>query len=176
MPLPCTAEGGDGWPETSRICRPMLNGATQVLFEGIPTWPDAGRLWEITDKYGVTQLYTGESPHCCACQVQPSVECESCSVLDEPCWGTCPAQATMSGTLEVACRLQSPACRASQKVLLWPGAMGLRRCGLSVRSPHSHPQPAELWRRRCHPALPQVSAHPGHCWGAHQRRGLDLVP
>lgn len=37
---------------------PMLNGATQVLFEGVPTYPDAGRLWEVVARYGVTQIYT----------------------------------------------------------------------------------------------------------------------
>lgn len=37
---------------------PLLNGATQVLFEGVPNFPTAGRLWEIVEKYNVTQLYT----------------------------------------------------------------------------------------------------------------------
>ena len=37
---------------------PMLQGATQVLFEGVPTWPDAGRIWQIVDRYHVSQLYT----------------------------------------------------------------------------------------------------------------------
>ena len=33
-------------------------GATSLIFEGIPTYPDAGRLWEVCDKYNVTQFYT----------------------------------------------------------------------------------------------------------------------
>lgn len=37
---------------------PMLNGASQVLYEGVPNYPDAGRLWEVCEQYGVTQLYT----------------------------------------------------------------------------------------------------------------------
>lgn len=36
----------------------MANGATQVMFEGIPTYPDAGRCWDIVDKYKVTKFYT----------------------------------------------------------------------------------------------------------------------
>ena len=36
----------------------MLTGVTQVIFEGVPTYPDAGRLWEVVDKYKVTQFYT----------------------------------------------------------------------------------------------------------------------
>jgi acetyl-CoA synthetase len=37
---------------------PMLNAATQVVFEGVPNYPDSGRLWEITDRYKVAILYT----------------------------------------------------------------------------------------------------------------------
>jgi acetyl-CoA synthetase len=37
---------------------PTLNGATQVMFEGVPTYPDAGRFWDVVDKYKVTQFYT----------------------------------------------------------------------------------------------------------------------
>lgn len=37
---------------------PLLNGATQVIFEGIPTYPDAGRAWDLTDKYNINILYT----------------------------------------------------------------------------------------------------------------------
>ena len=37
---------------------PLLNAASQVIFEGVPTYPDAGRPWQITDKYKVTVLYT----------------------------------------------------------------------------------------------------------------------
>lgn len=37
---------------------PLLNGATQVLYEGVPTYPTPARLWEIVERYRVTQLYT----------------------------------------------------------------------------------------------------------------------
>ncbi|PSC76405.1 acetyl-synthetase [Micractinium conductrix] len=37
---------------------PLLNHATQVVFEGVPTYPDAGRCWEVIDKYQVKQFYT----------------------------------------------------------------------------------------------------------------------
>lgn len=37
---------------------PLLNGATQVVFEGVPSYPDASRLWEVVDKYKVSHLYT----------------------------------------------------------------------------------------------------------------------
>src|SRR5690606_18711655 len=37
---------------------PMLEGAQQVVFEGIPTYPDAGRFWDVCDKYKVTHFYT----------------------------------------------------------------------------------------------------------------------
>lgn len=37
---------------------PLLNGSTQVMFEGVPTFPDAGRFWDVIDKYKVTHFYT----------------------------------------------------------------------------------------------------------------------
>ncbi|HPF52038.1 MAG TPA: AMP-binding protein, partial [Draconibacterium sp.] len=37
---------------------PLLAGATSIMFEGVPTWPDAGRFWDVVDKYKVTQFYT----------------------------------------------------------------------------------------------------------------------
>ncbi|MFM7850708.1 MAG: AMP-binding protein, partial [Flammeovirgaceae bacterium] len=37
---------------------PLLNGATSLMFEGIPTYPNAGRFWEVIDKHMVTHFYT----------------------------------------------------------------------------------------------------------------------
>jgi len=36
----------------------LLNGATTIMFEGVPTYPDYGRFWQVCDKHGVTQFYT----------------------------------------------------------------------------------------------------------------------
>ncbi len=54
----CTAD--IGWiTGHSYICYgPLCAGATSVMFEGIPTWPDAGRFWDIVDKHKVNILYT----------------------------------------------------------------------------------------------------------------------
>lgn len=54
----CTADCGWITGHSYVTYGPMLNAATQVIFEGTPTYPDAGRLWEITDRYKVAQLYT----------------------------------------------------------------------------------------------------------------------
>ncbi|KAF6002505.1 synthetase [Cyanidiococcus yangmingshanensis] len=54
----CTADCGWITGHSYVVYGPLLNAATQVLFEGIPTWPDAGRLWSIVDKYKVSHLYT----------------------------------------------------------------------------------------------------------------------
>jgi len=40
------------------IYGPLASGATTVMFEGIPTYPDAGRFWEVIDKHQVNQFYT----------------------------------------------------------------------------------------------------------------------
>ena len=37
---------------------PYLTGATSIMFEGVPTYPDAGRFWDVVDKYKVSIFYT----------------------------------------------------------------------------------------------------------------------
>jgi acetyl-CoA synthetase len=54
----CTADVGWITGHSYIAYGPMLNGATQVMFEGVPTYPDAGRFWDVVDKYKVTQFYT----------------------------------------------------------------------------------------------------------------------
>ncbi len=54
----CTADIGWITGHSYILYGPLLNGATTVIFEGIPTFPDAGRFWEVIEKHKVTQFYT----------------------------------------------------------------------------------------------------------------------
>lgn len=54
----CTADIGWITGHSYIVYGPLSAGATSVMFEGIPTWPDAGRFWDIVDKYKVNILYT----------------------------------------------------------------------------------------------------------------------
>ncbi len=54
----CTADIGWVTGHSYIVYGPLLAGATSVMFEGVPTWPDAGRFWEIVDKYKINQFYT----------------------------------------------------------------------------------------------------------------------
>ena len=54
----CTADVGWVTGHSYIVYGPMVNGATQVVYEGTPDSPHKGRLWEIVQKYGVTQFYT----------------------------------------------------------------------------------------------------------------------
>jgi acetyl-CoA synthetase len=54
----CTADVGWITGHSYIVYGPLSAGATGVMFEGIPTWPDAGRFWDIVDKYKVNILYT----------------------------------------------------------------------------------------------------------------------
>jgi acetyl-CoA synthetase len=54
----CTADVGWITGHSYSVYGPLCNGATTLLFEGVPTYPDAGRCWEITDKHGVEIFYT----------------------------------------------------------------------------------------------------------------------
>jgi acetyl-CoA synthetase len=54
----CTADIGWVTGHSYIVYGPLANGATTLMFEGIPTYPDAGRFWQICDKFGVTVFYT----------------------------------------------------------------------------------------------------------------------
>jgi len=54
----CTADIGWVTGHSYVVYGPLLNGATTLLFEGIPSWPDAGRFWDLIDKYKVNIFYT----------------------------------------------------------------------------------------------------------------------
>ncbi|MBC7921364.1 MAG: acetate--CoA ligase [Ferruginibacter sp.] len=54
----CTADIGWITGHSYILYGPLAAGATTLLFEGVPTWPDAGRLWEVVQKYRVNILYT----------------------------------------------------------------------------------------------------------------------
>lgn len=54
----CTADIGWITGHSYIVYGPLLAGATSVMFEGIPTFPDAGRFWQVVDKYKVNIFYT----------------------------------------------------------------------------------------------------------------------
>lgn len=54
----CTADIGWITGHSYIIYGPLLNGATTVMFEGVPSYPDYGRFWEVIEKHKVTQFYT----------------------------------------------------------------------------------------------------------------------
>jgi acetyl-CoA synthetase len=54
----CTADIGWITGHTYILYGPLSAGGTSLMFEGIPTWPDAGRFWDIVQKFGVDIIYT----------------------------------------------------------------------------------------------------------------------
>ena len=54
----CTADIGWITGHSYIVYGPLLNGATTVIFEGIPSYPDHGRFWDVIDKHKVNQFYT----------------------------------------------------------------------------------------------------------------------
>jgi acetyl-CoA synthetase len=54
----CTADIGWVTGHTYIVYGPLANGATTLMFEGIPTYPDASRFWQVIDKHQVNQFYT----------------------------------------------------------------------------------------------------------------------
>jgi len=54
----CTADVGWVTGHSYIVYGPLANGATSLMFEGIPNYPDAGRFWQVIDKHKVTLFYT----------------------------------------------------------------------------------------------------------------------
>ncbi|QFS83085.1 Acetyl-coenzyme A synthetase [Roseivivax sp. THAF40] len=54
----CTADVGWVTGHSYIIYGPLANGATTLMFEGVPTYPDASRFWQVCEKHKVTQFYT----------------------------------------------------------------------------------------------------------------------
>jgi acetyl-CoA synthetase len=54
----CTADVGWVTGHSYIVYGPLIEGATGVIFEGIPTYPDAGRFWQVIDKHEINILYT----------------------------------------------------------------------------------------------------------------------
>ncbi|MCL6684633.1 acetate--CoA ligase [Sphingomonas sp. SE158] len=54
----CTADVGWITGHTYVVYGPLMNGATSIMFDGVPNYPDFGRFWETVDRLGVTIFYT----------------------------------------------------------------------------------------------------------------------
>ena len=54
----CTADVGWVTGHTYIVYGPLANGATTLMFEGVPNWPDTGRFWQVVDKHAVNIFYT----------------------------------------------------------------------------------------------------------------------
>jgi acetyl-CoA synthetase len=54
----CTADVGWVTGHSYVVYGPLANGATSVMFEGVPSYPDASRFWRVVDRHGVTLFYT----------------------------------------------------------------------------------------------------------------------
>ncbi|NJC32916.1 acetyl-CoA synthetase [Sphingomonas jejuensis] len=54
----CAADVGWVTGHSYVVYGPLANGATTLMFEGVPNWPDASRLWQVVDRHKVTTLYT----------------------------------------------------------------------------------------------------------------------
>ncbi len=54
----CTADVGWVTGHSYIVYGPLANGATTLMFEGVPTYPDAGRFWDVVDKHNVAIFYT----------------------------------------------------------------------------------------------------------------------
>ena len=54
----CTADVGWITGHSYIVYGPLANGATTLMFEGVPTYPDSSRFWQVCEKHKVNQFYT----------------------------------------------------------------------------------------------------------------------
>ena len=80
----CTADIGWITGHSYIVYGPLLNGATTVMFEGVPTYPDAGRFWQICDRHNINQFYTAPT-----------------AIRSLMAWGEDPVNAAQLNTLKV---------------------------------------------------------------------------
>ena len=69
----CTADIGWITGHSYIVYGPLANGATTVMFEGVPNYPDWGRFWEIVEKHKITQFYT--APTAIRALAKENMEC-----------------------------------------------------------------------------------------------------
>ncbi len=81
----CTADAGWITGHTYIIYGPLLEGTSSIIFEGVPTFPDAGRFWQVVDKYKVTHFYTAPTAiralMCCGDEFVDSYDLSSLKIL-----------------------------------------------------------------------------------------------
>ena len=81
----CTADIGWVTGHSYIVYGPLANGATSVMYEGSPDWPDRDRFWAIIAKYGITICYTAPPPSALLCDGARSTHkgttCRRCG-----CW------------------------------------------------------------------------------------------
>ncbi|MFK7745823.1 MAG: acetate--CoA ligase [Roseobacter sp.] len=83
----CTADVGWVTGHSYIVYGPLANGATTVMFEGVPTYPDASRFWQVCEKHKVNQFYTAPTA-IRALMGQGSEYVEKCDLSDLKLLGT----------------------------------------------------------------------------------------
>ena len=83
----CTADVGWVTGHSYIVYGPLANGATTIMFEGVPTYPDASRFWQVCEKHKVNQFYTAPTA-LRALMGQGNSFVESCDLSDLKVLGT----------------------------------------------------------------------------------------
>jgi len=83
----CTADVGWVTGHSYIVYGPLANGATTIMFEGVPTYPDASRFWQVCEKHKVNQFYTAPTA-IRALMAQGTEYVEKCDLSDLRILGT----------------------------------------------------------------------------------------
>ena len=139
-----------------RTYGPLLNGATQIVFEGVPSWPDAGRLWRIVDQHKVTHLYTA-----------PTAIRALMRSGDDPVTATSRASLKLLGSVgepinpEAFGGVPFVLCSSSRRATLDPARRSTRRANANPRDRRRGGGTARSWATTAAPSC--VSRRPVVC-------------
>ena len=130
----CTADIGWVTGHSYIVYGPLSLGATSLMFEGVPNYPDAGRFWEIVEKHGVNQFYT--APTAIRALMKAGDEWPAKYDLSEPARARHGRRADQPRGVDVVLREHRPRARADRRHVVAD----------RDRRPHDH-QPRRAPRR-----------------------------
>ena len=108
----CTADVGWITGHTYLLYGPLANGATTVMFDGVPNYPDPGRLWETCDRLGVTTLYTARRRSGRSCE-KVTTGSRDTAVGHCACWAASASRSTRKRGNGITASLASGVARSS---------------------------------------------------------------
>ena len=111
----CTADIGWVTGHSYIVYGPLMAGATSLMFEGVPTWPDPGRFWAVVEKHRVSTFYTAPTAIRALMRLRRRVAEPSTTCRASGCWAPSGSRSTRRCGSGIATRSAAANCRSSTR-------------------------------------------------------------